>query len=174
MLLRPLYDHCGTQLSKNINTSSSSFSLCFFLFLNCVEMWENPRSVRYFHRRVTANELGGRKRSHLELRARAEGRSSAHKPSSSRTGPRLRKADRCKAERPGLRDNPMRAPMKTSFVLGIDPGKSFFAATLAHSTGERVWKAKQFDMSRDGSRALRSSLPEGDLTVGVEASGTHG
>ena len=61
--------------------------------------------------------------------------------------------------------------MKTSFVLGIDPGKSFFAATLAHSTGERVWKAKQFDMSRDGFEALRSSLPEGDLTVGVEASG---
>ena len=28
--------------------------------------------------------------------------------------------------------------MTASFVLGIDPGKSFFAATLVHSTGERV------------------------------------
>ena len=61
--------------------------------------------------------------------------------------------------------------MKTSFVLGIDPGKSFFAATLTHSTGERVWKARQFDMSRDGFDSLRSGLPEGDLTIGVEASG---
>jgi transposase len=61
--------------------------------------------------------------------------------------------------------------MNASFVLGIDPGKSFFAATLMHSTGERIWKARQFDMSRDGFDALRSSLPDGDLTVGIEASG---
>jgi transposase len=61
--------------------------------------------------------------------------------------------------------------MNTSFVLGIDPGKSFFAATLMHSNGERVWKARQFDMSRDGFDALKSSLPAGDLTVGIESSG---
>jgi transposase len=61
--------------------------------------------------------------------------------------------------------------MNASFVLGIDPGKSFFAATLMHSTGERIWKARQFDMSRDGFAALKSSLPDGDLTVGIEASG---
>ena len=61
--------------------------------------------------------------------------------------------------------------MKASFVLGIDPGKSFFAATLAHSTGERVWKARQFDMSREGFESLKSGLPEGDLTIGIEASG---
>jgi transposase len=61
--------------------------------------------------------------------------------------------------------------MNASFVLGIDPGKSFFAATLMNVTGERIWKARQFDMSRDGFDALRSSLPDGDLTVGIEASG---
>jgi transposase len=61
--------------------------------------------------------------------------------------------------------------MNSSFVLGIDPGKSFFAATLMHSTGERIWKARQFDMSRDAFDELRSSLPDGDLTVGIEASG---
>ena len=61
--------------------------------------------------------------------------------------------------------------MTVSFVLGIDPGKSFFAATLMHSTGERVWKARQFDMSREGFESLKSVLPEGDLTIGVEASG---
>ena len=61
--------------------------------------------------------------------------------------------------------------MKASFVLGIDPGKSFFAATLVHSTGERVWKARQFDMSRAGFESLKSVLPEGDLTIGIEASG---
>src|SRR5262245_29175847 len=61
--------------------------------------------------------------------------------------------------------------MNSSLVLGIDPGKSFFAATLVHSTGERVWKGRQFDMSRDGFETLRSSLPKGDLTIGVEASG---
>lgn len=61
--------------------------------------------------------------------------------------------------------------MNTSFVLGIDPGKSFFAATLMHSTGERIWKGQEFDMSRDGFDKLRSSLPHGDLTVGIEASG---
>lgn len=61
--------------------------------------------------------------------------------------------------------------MKASFVLGIDPGKSFFAATLVHSTGERVWKARQFDMSREGFESLKSVLPEGDLTIGIEASG---
>jgi len=61
--------------------------------------------------------------------------------------------------------------MTTSFVLGIDPGKSFFAATLVHSTGERVWKARQFDMSREGFESLKSVLPEEDLTIGIEASG---
>jgi transposase len=61
--------------------------------------------------------------------------------------------------------------MNASFVLGIDPGKSFFAATLMHSTGERIWKARQFDMSRDAFDELRSSLPDGDMTVGIEASG---
>lgn len=61
--------------------------------------------------------------------------------------------------------------MNTSFVLGIDPGKSFFAATLMHATGERIWKGQEFDMSRDGFDKLRSSLPHGDLTVGIEASG---
>jgi len=61
--------------------------------------------------------------------------------------------------------------MKASFVLGIDPGKSFFAATLVHSTGERVWKGRQFDMSRGGFESLKSALPEGDFTIGVEASG---
>lgn len=61
--------------------------------------------------------------------------------------------------------------MNTSFVLGIDPGKSFFAATLLQGTGEIVWKGRRFDMSRDGFNALKDSLPEGDLTVGIEASG---
>jgi len=61
--------------------------------------------------------------------------------------------------------------MKKSFVLGIDPGKSFFAATLLDAAGEKVWKARQFDMSRDGLESLTSGLPEGDLTIGVEASG---
>ncbi len=61
--------------------------------------------------------------------------------------------------------------MTTSFVLGIDPGKSFFAATLLDETGKKEWKAQQFDMSRDGFESLMSNLPEGDLTVGVEASG---
>jgi transposase len=61
--------------------------------------------------------------------------------------------------------------MNASFVLGIDPGKSFFAATLMHATGERIWKGQEFDMSRDGFDELRSSLPHGDLTVGIEASG---
>src|SRR4029453_1568306 len=70
-----------------------------------------------------------------------------------------------------MRDNPRRAPMKASFVLGIDPGKSFFAETLVHSTGERVWKTRQFDMSREGFESLKSVLPEGDLTIGIEASG---
>lgn len=61
--------------------------------------------------------------------------------------------------------------MNASFVLGIDPGKFFFAATLLHSTGERIWKGREFDMSRDGFDKLRCSLPNGDLTVGIEASG---
>jgi transposase len=61
--------------------------------------------------------------------------------------------------------------MTASFVLGIDPGKTFFAATLMHSTGERIWKGRQFDMSREGIDELGSNLPEGDLTVGIEASG---
>jgi transposase len=61
--------------------------------------------------------------------------------------------------------------MKGSFVLGIDPGKTFFAATLIHSTGEKVWKGRQFAMSRDGFEGLIAALPEGDFTIGVEASG---
>ncbi len=62
--------------------------------------------------------------------------------------------------------------MKTSFVLGIDPGKSFFAASLLDSTGEKVWKTRQFDMSREGFESLLSAVPpESDLTIGVEASG---
>ncbi len=61
--------------------------------------------------------------------------------------------------------------MNTSFVLGIDPGKSFFAATLMCSSGERIWKGQQFDMSREGFDALSSKLPDGDLTVGIESSG---
>jgi transposase len=61
--------------------------------------------------------------------------------------------------------------MNTSFILGIDPSKPFFTATLMRSTGERIWKGRQFDMSRDGFNALQDNLPEGDLTVGIEASG---
>lgn len=61
--------------------------------------------------------------------------------------------------------------MKKSFVLGIDPGKSFFAATLLDAAGQKVWKAEQFDMSREGLERLTSVLPAGDLTIGVEASG---
>jgi transposase len=61
--------------------------------------------------------------------------------------------------------------MNASFVLGIDPGKFFFAATLLDSKGGKVWKARQFDMSRDGFESLLSDLPAGDLTIGVEASG---
>jgi transposase len=61
--------------------------------------------------------------------------------------------------------------MNASFVLGIDPGKSFFAATLLDSRGQRVWKAKEFEMSADGFDALRSNLAAGDLTIGIEASG---
>jgi len=61
--------------------------------------------------------------------------------------------------------------MKTSFVLGIDPGKSFLAATLLKSDGGTIWKGRQFDMTRDGIEHLASGLPEGDLTIGIEASG---
>jgi transposase len=61
--------------------------------------------------------------------------------------------------------------MKTSFVLGVDPGKTFFAASLFNSTGERIWKGRQFDMTREGIENLASILPEGDLTIGIEASG---
>jgi len=61
--------------------------------------------------------------------------------------------------------------MSASFVLGIDPGKSFFAATLLDSTGEKIWNARQFDMTRDGFERLTAGLPAGALTVGVEASG---
>jgi transposase len=62
--------------------------------------------------------------------------------------------------------------MNASFVLGIDPGKFFFVATLVDTTGgEPVWKARPFDMSREGFESLRCSLPQADLTVGVEASG---
>jgi len=61
-----------------------------------VEMWKIAVS-RQFRRLVPQTKMGGRKRSRLELRARSKGRSSAHWPSSSRTGPRLTKADRCKA-----------------------------------------------------------------------------
>lgn len=61
--------------------------------------------------------------------------------------------------------------MNTSLVLGIDPGKSFFAGTLMYSTGEVIWKVQQFDMSKDGFESLKSKLPEGDLTIGIEASG---
>ncbi len=61
--------------------------------------------------------------------------------------------------------------MNTSFVLGIDPGKLFFAATLLDAKGAKVWKARQFDMSRDGFESLLFDLPAGDLTIGVEASG---
>jgi transposase len=61
--------------------------------------------------------------------------------------------------------------MNTSLVLGIDPGKSFLAAWLMQSTGERVWKARQFDMSREGFERLKADIPEGELTIGVEASG---
>ncbi len=61
--------------------------------------------------------------------------------------------------------------MNASFVLGIDPGKSFFAATLMDSSGRRVWKAKEFETSAAGFEAFRESIPPGDLTVGVEASG---
>lgn len=61
--------------------------------------------------------------------------------------------------------------MNNSFVLGIDPGKSFFVATLLDATGTRIWKAKQFAMTRAGLEALVCHLPPGDITVGVEASG---
>jgi len=61
--------------------------------------------------------------------------------------------------------------MNNSFVLGIDPGKSFFVATLLDATGRKVWKAKQFEMSRAGFEALVWNLPPADVTVGVEASG---
>jgi transposase len=70
-----------------------------------------------------------------------------------------------------VRDYPWRAPTKASFVLGIDPGKSFFAATLLNSRGEMIWKGRQFAMTREGIESLASSLPEGDLTIGIEASG---
>jgi transposase len=61
--------------------------------------------------------------------------------------------------------------MNTSFVLGIDPGKSFFAATLLDTDGRPVWKEECIDMSRDGFEILRSKLPAGNLTVAIEASG---
>lgn len=61
--------------------------------------------------------------------------------------------------------------MKASFVLGVDPGKTFFAATLLNSGGETVWRGQQFDMTREGFENLASGLPEGDLTIGIEASG---
>ena len=61
--------------------------------------------------------------------------------------------------------------MTASFVLGIDPGKTFFAATLMNSTREKLWKGREFAMSRDGFEQLKSSLPAGDVTIGVEASG---
>ena len=61
--------------------------------------------------------------------------------------------------------------MNTSLVLGIDPGKFFVVAALMQSTGERVWKGRQYVMSREGFERLKADVPEGELTVGVEASG---
>jgi len=61
--------------------------------------------------------------------------------------------------------------MKASLVLGIDPSKSFFTATMLDARGEAIWKGRQFDMTREGIESLVSDLPEGDLSVGIEASG---
>ena len=61
--------------------------------------------------------------------------------------------------------------MNASFVLGVDPGKTFFAVTVSNSAGDRVWKGREFEMSQDGLDQMRSNLPKGDLTIGVEASG---
>lgn len=63
--------------------------------------------------------------------------------------------------------------MDTSFVLGIDPGKSFFSASLLQSSGASLWKGKRFEMSRDGLESLTQLIPEGRLTIGVEASGRY-
>ena len=83
------------------NKSSSSLSLCFFLFVNDCGNVENSKPWPRFTWLFLQKETGGRKRTPFELRARPGGRSSAREPGSSRTGPRLLRADRRKGERPG-------------------------------------------------------------------------
>ncbi len=63
--------------------------------------------------------------------------------------------------------------MENSFVLGIDPGKSFFSASLLATSGPTQWKGRRFDMSREGLESLATELPAGRLTIGVEASGRY-
>jgi len=77
-----------------------AFSLLLSL---CESMWKcgKLRVLAIINWLDPQRTTGGRKRSRLELRARAEGRSSARTPGSSRTGPRWLRADRRKGERPG-------------------------------------------------------------------------
>lgn len=63
--------------------------------------------------------------------------------------------------------------MEDSFVLGIDPGKSFFSASLLEMSGAAQWKGEPFEMSRQGLERLTQRLPAGRLTIGIEASGRY-
>jgi transposase len=63
--------------------------------------------------------------------------------------------------------------MENSFVLGIDPGKSSFSASLLEISGAAQWKGKEFEMSRQGFESLTQQLPAGRLTIGIEASGRY-
>ena len=98
---RALYVHIRHPVIYIKDNSSSSLSLCFFLFVDGCGNVENSEPWPTSSWLNPQKETGGRKRLRLELRARAEGRSSARGPGSSRTGPRFIRADRCKAERPG-------------------------------------------------------------------------
>jgi len=85
------------------NKSSSSLSLCFFLFVNDCGNVENSKPWPRFTWLFLQKETGGRKRTPFELRARPGGRSSARTPGSSRTGPcpRRSRTYRRKGERLG-------------------------------------------------------------------------
>lgn len=61
--------------------------------------------------------------------------------------------------------------MDTSFVVGIDPGKFFFATVLVNSQGQTVGKVRELPMSESGFEELVRDLPAGRITFAVEASG---
>jgi hypothetical protein len=63
--------------------------------------------------------------------------------------------------------------MENSFVLGIDPGKFSFSASLLQMSGAAQWKGEEFEMSRQGFESLTHRLPAARLIIGIEASGRY-